>query len=211
MKRVLILSGGEKPGTRLLLKEKKAAGTIIAADTDLGVLKRLKVTPDTIIGDLDSVKDKYVGYFLKLGVEVIRLEVRKNETDTEAALDLAMKRGAEEIVILGGTGKRLDHTLGNIMLLKRAYDSGVKAYLKDRHTLIQVGTGKIEICGKNGEVVSLLPIGDGAVVGGVKGLFYPLDNLTLTNSHTRGVSNKMTGQKAVIDVAHGMVIVIQNK
>ena len=204
----MIIAAGTPPKTRMVVKESKAADLIIAADAGMSVLRRRKIIPNVVIGDLDSAKDSDLGFFIKEGVEVIRLKKEKDETDAVAALDLAIGRGATSIVILGAFGDRLDHTLANFMLLTRAYKKGVRAYLKGGGALVYICEGRSEITGKKGDTVSILPVGEYALVESSAGLHYPLQNLELKNDFPVGISNVLISDGASINVTRNQVFVI---
>ena len=206
--KALIIAAGTPPKTRMVVNESKTADLIIAADAGMTVLRRRKIKPDVVVGDLDSAKDSDLGFFIKEGVEVIRLKKEKDETDAVAALDLAIERGADEIVILGAVGLRLDHTLANIMLLKRAYRKGIQAYLKSSSTQVYICDKQSEIIGKKGDTVSILPVGESALVESSVGLYYPLNNLELKSDFPVGISNVLTADRASINVVSNQVLVI---
>ena len=90
----------------------------IACDSGFESCLSLGVNPDIVVGDFDSISDDAYKKIENTGAEVIKLNPVKDDTDTEFALRLAFKRtkNTDEIYILGGTGARIDHTLGNISL-----------------------------------------------------------------------------------------------
>lgn len=193
--KVLIVAAGEPPSQELFLKHYKWCDYSIAADGGLAVFgDRL---PDWIVGDMDSVSAELPEKYIKAGVKVIKAEVEKNETDSMLALNQALALGATKIVFLGGTGGRLDHALSNLALLKRAYQNGVQLTLEDDRQHIAIGTGTFEIEGREGQTVSIIPVDEFARVT-ARGLYYPLDDLLLANSDTRGISNILTSAKASI-------------
>jgi thiamine pyrophosphokinase len=71
--------------------------------------------PDYVVGDLDSLNQELLD---RLGDKVIRVE-SQDSNDLTKAFELAQSLRSEKIVILGATGLREDHTLGNISLLAR--------------------------------------------------------------------------------------------
>ena len=116
MKRVFIFGGGvygkEFP-------EISDGDYVIAADKGVEILNCHGLTPDLTVGDFDS--SSYVPE-----KNVIVLPVEKDVTDTHAAVDIALEKGAEEIVIYGGMGGRPDHTLANISLIASLVKKGIK-------------------------------------------------------------------------------------
>lgn len=115
----LIVSGGsiDNKFGRELIQENKY-DVIIAADAGMNFLFDNKLKPDIIIGDFDSVSSEALDYFKSnRGIEICMLNPEKDDTDTEHSVRFAIERGATDITILGGTGSRLDHVLGNIAVL----------------------------------------------------------------------------------------------
>lgn len=90
---------------------------MIAVDGGLKGAKELGLVPDVIVGDFDSVDPAVLAFYRKMEHIVWEVPAGKDDTDTELALKRAMAMGAGEIVILGATGGRLDHMIGNIQLL----------------------------------------------------------------------------------------------
>ena len=143
-----------------------------------------------VVGDFDTLKYK------PEGVPVVSLNEEKDFTDGERAVRYAKEVGADEIVIYGATDGKIDHVLGNIFLLKIAEEIGVKAKIK----------GEFNV--NRGKVVSIIPFGDYCVVTDSAGLYYPLNNLTLTNGQTLGLSNKAVSEKISLDVIKGKALIV---
>ena len=102
-----------------LKKERKEKKLILmAADRGLDFFKETGLVPDIVDGDFDSVSGNGKKYLESLSeTEIIKLQSEKDDTDTQSAVNLAIKKGAKSILILGATGGRLDHFLGNLGLL----------------------------------------------------------------------------------------------
>src|SRR4051812_26212139 len=91
---------------------------VVAADGGSTLAKRLGLTPDLIIGDLDSADPALVAQWEATGVEVQRYQhTEKLETDTELAVLEALRWQPGRIYLLGAMGGRLDHEIANILLL----------------------------------------------------------------------------------------------
>ena len=127
----LIVSGGQPPSKALLFRHFKQSVLIIAVDGAAALFKRYALVPHVLIGDFDSIDEVTVSSLAGEGVKIARLEPEKNETDTQAALDYAIDAGASQIVLLGATGRRMDHALGNIAMLTRAHRAGVICRIVD--------------------------------------------------------------------------------
>lgn len=174
---------------------------IICADSGLDHAEKLGIRPDVVIGDMDSVKSK------NLGDNAIIYPVRKDFTDSELATDFAKEKGADKILMFGMIGDRMDHTIANITLLKNTEN----AVIIDEKNEIYLVKGEFSLCGKIGDVVSIVPVfGD---ISGVstKGLDYPLVNGQIKCGTTLGVSNVMTQNKCTIVINEGTALVIRSR
>ena len=91
---------------------------MLASDSGMEFFRRTGIVPDVIIGDFDSVNADTLDFFKKKNdIEWTKLNPMKDDTDTEAAIRLAIEKGAQSITLLGATGSRIDHVLANIELL----------------------------------------------------------------------------------------------
>ena len=145
--RYLIVCGG-KIDKEFGLNEIKTDGidAIIAADSGMDFLYENGVTPDIIVGDFDSATTKALEYFERKGqTEIRRLNPIKDDTDTEYAIRLAIREGARSIVMLGATGSRIDHVLGNISLLGIGLESGTDISIIDTNNRIRMADRQVTI------------------------------------------------------------------
>ena len=206
--RALIVLGGDAPGAALLERFMKDADLVIAADRGLAAFDAAGLVPDLAIGDMDSVpQDVLARYEGRLPQQ--KLSCIKDDTDGEAALNLAVSRGAGEITFLGAMGGRLDHALANLMLLVRAHKLGAFAQIVDEHVRIFRVDGRAEIAGAKGDTVSLLPLGEAKGVT-LSGFYYPLEDYTLRNDQTLGMSNVVTEDTAFVTAAQGDLLLFHH-
>lgn len=202
--RAVIFAGGEVTDYRHAEGLLQPNDMLVAADSGLEHLIKLGIEPDIMIGDMDSVRSDIVGG------EIIKLPVMKDETDTEAAIRVSIERGADEILLLGAMGTRKDHSIANVLILKRLNDLGIKASVVDDKNEIYFLSDEVVISGNDGDLVSILPLSDLEGIS-TKGLFYSLDNDTLFMGTSRGVSNVMTENKCSITVKKGNALVIKSR
>lgn len=212
----VIITGGniDRDFALSFLKEKKPS-CLLAVDGGLAFCYENRLHPDCIMGDFDSVAPEVIRWYRSLGSIPIReYNPVKDATDTCIALDYALEQGSSEIVILGGTGTRLDHVLCNIHILKRAYVKGVSAVLLDPNNRICLPVGKefaIKKTEQYGTYVSFFPLGeevDGLTLEGFK---YPLDHYRLRNLEGLGVSNEITDEIAHVSWETGILVMIQSR
>ena len=186
--------------------DKKKGDLIIAADGGLRYLADAGIEPDIIIGDFDSLTD------IPEGENVIRLNPVKDITDMHAAAEIGMDKGYSEYFIYGACGGRFDHTLANIQLIALLAQKGYIASLHDGKTVITaLHNSSISFSEDYKGYVSVFSHSDKCTDVNIKGLKYTLDNATLSNSFSLGVSNEFIGSASEISIGNGTAIVIYNK
>ena len=209
--RVLIIGNGNIANTRIIQNILKPDDVILCCDGGSKYLFEEGIIPHYIIGDLDSSIPQIIQFFETKDVIFKKFNRKKDETDMELCIDFAISLGASQIIILGGIGTRLDHTLTNINLLIKAENSNVKATIIDDNNEINIISSSIQINGKKGDLISLIPIS--TTVNGINttGLEYPLTNATMTIGKSLGVSNVLEDIKANISIKDGYLLVIKSK
>jgi thiamine pyrophosphokinase len=180
---------------------KENGDLIIAADGGYDHLISHGITPDLLIGDLDSIRE------LPTGVELIRYPERKDDTDTFLAFKEGFLRGYRSFEIYGGVGGRDDHTFANISLLLYARKKGAKAVLKTELQSCEVFSAEERVISSDpGAYFSVFAIGGDATVS-IEGAEYNLEGATLTPDFPLGVSNKFKTEEVKITVTRGSVLV----
>lgn len=215
MKQVIIVSGGtlDDVFAERAFREIKPDAAI-AADSGMGYFYRSGKKPDIIIGDFDSVKSEALSYFRgQPDIEIRELVPEKDDTDTEAAIWLAISRGAEEITLLGATGSRLDHVLGNIELLGIGLQCGVSICMCDANNRIRMTDCgmKLRRDGQFGTYVSLIPYTEQVEHLTLTGFKYPLTDACLKGFCSLGVSNEIKEEEAEIVFDGGILLVIESR
>lgn len=176
---------------------------VICADSGYDRAKMNKIKPNIVIGDMDSAENELAGE------NTVIYPVRKDFTDGELAVRYVLDNGFCEVLLFGMIGTRMDHTLANISLLKQL--KGIDAVIIDANNEIRFTDGKIELSGKKGDIVSIIPF-DGDVFGvTTEGLDYPLSDGTVRSGTTLGVSNVMVEDKCRITVKSGSAFIIRSK
>lgn len=207
-RRALVLGGGELGDAARVRAHLAhiAFDLVICADSGLEHAAPLGVVPTHIVGDFDSLPD---GWERLAGAAAVhRFPADKDYTDMELAVDLAIKEGATDLVIAGATGGRLDHMLGNIMLLPRLAAAGLAARLIDSWNEAWIAPPVCRFRAEAGQIVSLLPL-DRAVYGvTVRGLRYELTDATVTWGSTLTVSNEGVGAEAEITHREGALLIV---
>jgi thiamine pyrophosphokinase len=185
------------------------ARTVIAADGGIRHPLTLGHLPDVVIGDLDSLPEGVSEAMGEWDIEVVRHPPAKDETDLELALLYAAQRYPEDaLIILGGFGGRLDHTLANILLLAHPSLGGRAIYFIDDRQTSWLIAGHTLITGRPGDTISLLPLGGDAHILETSGLRWPLSDEILAFGPARGISNEMVAEQAEVKLAGGMVFCV---
>lgn len=215
LKRCLMIAGGSVDDTSASLFLKKYTYEwIIAVDGGLTAARRLQLIPDFAVGDFDSVSPEVYAYFQKQeGISWETHPPEKDASDTELALWLALRLGAESIHLWGATGTRLDHTLGAIGLLQIPLKAGVDCSILDAHNRITMIDSKriLKKAEAFGRYVSLIPYTETVRGVTLKGMKYPLDNAVLTHGNTLSISNEIVEEEAVIEICEGQLLVIESQ
>ncbi len=187
----------------------KAGDLCIAADSGYRNAKLLGVTVDVLLGDFDSLGEpKDVGE----KTEILRVPAEKDFTDTQMAVETALARGANDIVIIGGLGGRLDHTLSNLAILEDLSARGVYALITDGQSRARYLAATSTLLARSGfRYLSLIAATEKARGVSVEGCRYPLKNATLTRNVQYAVSNEITGNCALVSLKRGALYIIESR
>jgi thiamine pyrophosphokinase len=209
--RIIIFANGElsnlEKARALLQKE----DYIICADGGTRHALALNIRPDLIIGDMDSAEKGDLQNLKEAEVSIELFPHDKNETDLELALQRAIELNPTQIVIIAGLGGRLDQTLANITLLTDPKLADFDVRLDDGVEEIFVCRDQVQVYGRSGDLVSLIPWGGGVSEVHTRNLKWPLHKETLYPDKTRGVSNEMLGESASISIGSGLLLVVHRR
>jgi len=208
---IFIISGGVVNDPQSLYEEIRGidSSVIICADGAAQILKMSDITPDFIVGDMDSIDENTLRYFETKESGIIRYPGDKDETDTQLALEYAFGMNPDEIRIFGALGGRVDHMLANISLLVMCAKRGVDAKIVDKDCELFVIDRSCVIDGRKGETVSLIPISSDVRGITLEGFRYPLSNGLMKIGRPYGVSNRLTGTRGTISVKSGYLLIIR--
>lgn len=198
----------------------KSSLSIMACDSGYENCLAIGLEPDIVIGDFDSISKEAYEKLQHSNAEVIKLNPVKDDTDIEAAVNIAIHKTSfgEFIYILGGTGKRLDHFLGNVNLLGMGCLKQRKVVIVDEYNYIQmISAGQVLDLSREGEgaqfghYVSIFPYGGKATGVTMTGFKYPLENATIEGFNTLTVSNEITEEVGSISLKEGYLIVCETR
>lgn len=212
MKECLIVCNGQLTKKELSqftkFNKPRRAISIIACDGASDFLKSCGVIPNVIIGDLDSVNSQTLKYFSRRKV-TIRKVVDQNKNDLEKAILFALSKKFNVINIVGFGGKRLDHTLNNLSILKKFYRKA-KIKIYENGFVGEIIGKSAEFECRVGSVVSLIPLPK-AIGVTTTGLKYPLKNGTLEFGVREGALNEAVGDKVSVKIKQGVLFVLTGK
>lgn len=214
MKRCLIVTGGKLDLSFAgpFLKN-QSFERIIAVDGGLKAVKELGLEPDVIVGDFDSVDPLVLEYYRSRDHIVWDMRrPEKDETDTELAFLRAQAMGCTDLVILGATGGRIDHMLGNIHLLFPCLQKGIRASLFDGQNRIFLLDGSYTFRRQElwGKYISFLPLTERVEGITLRGFKYPLTERDIEIGTSLCLSNELEEEEGTITFREGVLIAVES-
>jgi len=205
--RIIIFANGNLPNPEKARTLLRPDDFILCADGGTRHAFALGLTPNVVIGDLDSVTEEERRKMKELDVETIQHPTDKNETDLELAINHALTLNPSQILILAALGGRMDQTLANIALLSDLRLSTFDIRLSDGVEEIFFCRDQVQVEGRSGDIVSLIPW-QGEVTGVfTENLRWHLHHETLYPEKTRGISNEMTADVATVSIKSGLLLI----
>lgn len=181
---------------------------VICADGGYEKAKQAGIRPDLVIGDFDS----YTGAPVEEEIPVMTLPTEKDYTDTGHSLSYAISEGFTDITIFGGLGGRFDHTMANVQNIAGACIQGVSVRLVSKDNIFTViRDSEIVIPKMEGWKLSVFSLSDVCKGVTLSGVYYLLDDYTLTNTFPLGVSNEFDREEALIRVRHGVLLIVASR
>jgi len=179
------------------------------ADSGLEPALKLGLDVTAVVGDMDSVDPGVLAAATEAGIPIERHPEAKDATDLALALDAALARHPQRVVVVTGAGDRLDHTLSLAQLLASPRTAGVEveAWIGNAHLIVVRDTTVLR--GAPGDLVSLVPLNGPALGVVTGGLLYPLHDEDLPVGSTRGVSNELAAAEASVRLRSGVLVAVQ--
>jgi len=207
MKKCIILANGKPPRKNIItFFQKKGYETLICADGGANSALKLGLTPDYIIGDLDST-DKAVLNIFKTKSNIINYK-RQNDTDVEKCLKFAVKNKFKEALLVGVTGNRLDHTFCNLGIVLKFFNQ-INIALIAEDSFLKAYNGKLKLKTFPGETISLYGFDRKTKITS-QGLKYPLKNISLPFGEKESTSNIATSNLLQLTISNGVIFVIRD-
>lgn len=200
---------GGKIDANFITEHPKGDDITVAADSGILNAKLLGDHIGIAVGDFDSFPERDIPE----DAEIIRLKPEKDMTDSQVAVEIALERGADSFVIIGGLSGRLDHTLANLSILENLTARNHYAIMTDGVSRVHFINGGSALIGRSGyKYFSLIPATDVVKGVSVEGAKYPLKNARLSRKNAGfGTSNEIDGNCALITVKKGALFVIESR
>lgn len=210
LKALLILNGNIKD-LNLLYKLGKESDFILCADGGANYAMKASLMPDMIIGDLDSISKNALKTIEENRIPIEKFPVKKDKTDAELAIDYIIKQGYKDLTIVGALGDRMDHTVGNILLLNKLNENNISGKIIDMDNIIYLVDKDLKLDKEKNTFISLIPVTNNGVVITSKGLEYELSKRNISFGSTLGISNSVREEQGYILVHEGQCLVIISK
>jgi len=184
---------------------------IVSADGALKNCLYLKLVPDIVIGDMDSIRedDKKILGTINPDVLFIKSPCEKDESDTQLALEYLAKDNVKDIILIGALGKRMDHSLANLFNISSEKLANVQIKIIDESYEISVLKQSAQISGIIGNTISLFSLTPSTFFINTDGLKYRLREEKLLFCPVRGLSNIIEKEKVMLDFKDGILLIIK--
>ncbi|MGA2622261.1 MAG: thiamine diphosphokinase [Bacteroidota bacterium] len=199
--KALIIANGTPPSRFLVRRLASAADIVVCADGGANHARPMRITPDIIVGDMDSITPSTKRQFHRVPTMLVD---DQDSTDLEKTIQLCIDMMCTSVDIVGATGDRLDHTTGTLGCFKK-FGKKVRLQLFDTVGVVSMIEKKIAFASTVGEIVSLIPLErcEGVTTHNLK---YALQNESLELGVREGISNETTGRRVTISVKRGTLL-----
>ncbi|MCK5879004.1 MAG: thiamine diphosphokinase [Holophagae bacterium] len=203
-KRAILFANGEVTEREVVIARQSLFDLVVAVDGGIAHVERFGFVPDVVVGDFDSMpvdsRNRYPD------TRFVHLPSQE-QCDLEKSLIFCKKERITAITLLGATGKRLDHTLGNLSLLTR-YDRDLALRILTPEAEVFIVRNRKELEGIPGQGLSLLPMGEARLIT-TTGLKYPLSGETLAFGKREGTSNEFSNNHCTVSLKSGLLFMFR--
>ncbi len=207
MKKCIVLANGQPPSKKVFdYLNSIGYDKLICADGGANSAFKFEFVPDYIIGDLDSIKPEIYDYYYDK-CEIIQV-TRQNDTDVEKCLKFAYKNKFKDIILLGATGDRLDHSFCNLGITLKFFDK-VRIRVIHQRSILSVHQGVATLKTIPGETISIYGL-DTKTKFESEGLKYPLKNFSLPFGMKESTSNIAITNEVRLRIKGGKAFVIRD-
>lgn len=206
--RCLVLCNGDYGDLAWYKGRAEQYDAVVCADGGFLWAKKLGITPTLVVGDMDSLPEAERYELAEAGVIFEHYPREKDLTDTQIAFKWALKNRFCEVVVWGGTGSRLDHTLSNLFSAGRLVKNNIKVKFERPDATFYLVAEDLVFPARKGDTVSLIVLGDKAEGVTLTGFYYPLQDAPLEGHWQYAVSNLTVNEAPVIHVKKGLLLVV---
>lgn len=203
-KSAILFANGQVTEREIAIAKENRFDLVVAADGGISNAERFGFVPDTVVGDFDSLPPDSQKRFPD--TRFVHLPSQE-QCDLEKALIFCEKEGITAVTLLGATGNRLDHTLGNLSLFTR-YDGDLALRILTPEAEVFIVREHKELEGVPGQGVSLVPMGKARLVT-TTGLKYPLSGETLAFGQREGTSNEFSSNHCTVSLTGGLLFLFR--
>ena len=205
----LLVGNGEPPSRQLFEFLMREQPLLLCADGGADFVLEHGFPPDYVVGDLDSVS---AGGLAQTAMDrLIKVDADDTGTDLQKVLRHAVDLGVGAAVLVGFTGRRTDHTLWSLGLLK-SFAHRMDLCMVDDHCDIRLIDASIAFSAPIGLKLSLCPLGGPAHRIRTAGLRFPLNEESLIPGERDGISNEVVEDPVTVTVGGGdLLLVIQRE
>lgn len=194
----VIIANGRFPKHEIPLSVLQKADYTVCCDGAANEYIRNYGTPNAIVGDCDSIsKENWIKH-----ADIIYKDANQETNDLTKAVNFCVAKGIKDIAIIGGTGHREDHTLGNISLLAQYAHRAKVKMLTNYGIFTPILSSTTFECIK-GQQVSIFSI-DGKAISS-KGLLYPIQNRVF-KYWWEGTLNECIDKKFTIETESTVIV-----
>jgi thiamine pyrophosphokinase len=206
-KKAILVVNGNKPSKRLIKQLiNKSYSKLIAVDGGANFLYEMKIIPDVIIGDLDSLSEASLEK-IKAPTELIRIG-RQSDTDVEKAIKYLIRQKYSHAIIVGIDGNRFDHQLGNLSIGLKYFERIIINIIEGDSILSFIGS-PTKFSAIKGETISIFNFEKNTKISS-EGLKYTLDGLSLRFGDLDSISNIATKEEIKLNIKSGKCIVVRS-
>jgi len=197
---IAVVANGELKNKLWHTQKFSESHLVIAADGGANNCYDIGITPDYVIGDMDSIERDVLEAMQSNTRVKVKVDKNQDKTDLQLALELAKKHG-KDITVYCAIGSRIDHTIANFLCI----EPGIR--VQDPNNNVTIVEDKTKIKGKPGDLISVIAISE---VKGLKytGLKWNVNNLDV-DSGWIGISNELTSSEASISLNSGRILLIR--
>jgi thiamine pyrophosphokinase len=207
MKKCILLANGQPPSKKVFnFFSRNDYNTLICADGGANTAAKLGLIPDYIIGDLDSITPGVYDYFYDR-CEIIQIK-RQSDTDVEKCLKYAVKKKFDDVILLGSTGDRLDHSFCNIGIVLKYFDR-INIKIIHKKSILSAYTGNVTLKTIPDETISIYGIDSKTRISST-GLKFQLKNISLPFGKKESTSNIALRNEVALKIKDGIVFVIRD-